>query len=208
MSSITLLSRNGTKLAQVSKEDYVAGQLNRTPVQVGMPMTNVGTIGQLPADTLSGANVDTFSCTLENTCSAEQTYIIGDPTGLIAVQSGGTLLNPTATSADGAVKGSGVLAMKQMFGFSPIAIQGFNYECSTTPLQFAKKLQQVVADVDGQFARKPISVSAQRRNNQFDELLMTLQFPVPFTFTPKRALTLTVLPGETVSLVFDVFMMT
>lgn len=169
-------------------------------------MTNIGNVAELPADPLMGAPLDNFSVTLVNPCLVPKTFIIGDPTQGIAQQMGGTLLNPTACSFDGAVVGSGVAAMKLMFGLRPVSIRGFNYQTSTTALQFANKLQQVNADMNGQFSRNPVNVAIQRRNNQFDELLMTLSFRTPFVFNPLRALTLTVLASETVSLEFDVFM--
>jgi hypothetical protein len=143
---------------------------------------------------------------LANACSAAQTFIIGDPTGLVAVQAGGTFLNPTGCSADGAVKGSGVSAMKQLFGFRGLAIRGFNYQTSSTALQFAEKLQLLNAEIKGSFQREPVNVAINRRNNQFDELLMTLDMVNPIVLNPFRALALRVLPGETVSLEFSVFM--
>lgn len=201
------LLKNGQLVRSfASKEEFVAAELKPSPRPQGAPMTNIGNVAELPADPLLGQDLDNFSVTLENTSSVEQTFIIGDPTTMIAVQAGGTLLNPTACSMDGAVKGSGVLAMKEMFGLVPIAIRGFNYQVTNSPLQFGKKLQQVTADMNGQFSRNPVNVAIQRRNNQFDELLMTLSLRTPFAFTAKRALTLTLMPLEVVQLEFDVFM--
>lgn len=201
------LTKNGAAVRTfASKEEFVASQLRGTPTQVGGPMTNIGNVAELPQDALLGSPVDNFSVTLVNACLVTKTFIIGDPTTGIGQQLGGTLLNPTACSFDGATPGSGVAAMKAMFGYRPIAIRGFNYQTSSTALQFANKLQQVTADVNGELYRKPVNVAIQRRNNQFDELLMTLSLRTPFTFNPVRAMTLAVLAGETVSLEFDVFM--
>ncbi len=203
---MTLMKNGKAVRTFATTEDFVANQLKAAPTQVGAPMTNIGNVAELTQDALLGASLDNFSVTLVNACLVAKTFIIGDPTTGIAVQMGGTLLNPTTCSFDGATPGSGVAAMKQMFGFRPIAVRGFNYQTSSTALQFANKLQQVTADVNGQFFRNPINVAAQRRNNQFDELLMTLSLRTPFAFNQTRALTLTVLAGETVSLEFDVFM--
>ena len=170
-------------------------------------MVNIGNVAEVTSDVGGVPLPDNFWVELANACSAPQTFIIGDPTGLVAIQNGGTLLNPTACSADGATGGSGVQAMKQMFGLRGVAIRGFNYQTSSSALQFGNQLQELNAEVKGSFMRSPINVSINRRNNQFEDLLMTLDLVNPLVLNPFRAMALTVLGNETVRLDFSVFML-
>ncbi len=203
-----MITKSGRAVRQfASREEMIAAELKPTPTTVGRPTVNIGTVASMPNETGVLPMLVDFSVELDNSAGlADATYIIGDPTGLVALQNGGTLLNPTGCSADGAVKGSGVLAMKQMFGLRPVAVRSFNYQTSSNAAQFANKLQSLNADVQGGFSRVPNNVAIQRRNNQYDELLMTLDLVVPFTFTPFTALTLVVLTGELVNLEFSVYM--
>lgn len=201
------LIKNGKVIRTfATREEAVASELKPQPTSVGRPMVNIGNVAEVASDTGGVGLVDNFTVELSNACSAPQTFIIADPTGLVAIQAGGTFLEPTACSADGSVKGSGVAAMKAMFGFRALAVRGFNYSTSSNPLQFAEKLQLLNAEIKGSFQRDPVNVAINRRNNQFDDLLMTLDLVNPILLNPFRALALRVLGNETVSLEFSVFM--
>ena len=203
-----LISKNGRAIRQyASKEEMIAAELRPTPTAVGRPTVNIGAVAEMPNETGQLPMLTDFSVELDNSAGlTDASYIIGDPTGLVALQNGGTLLNPDGCSADGAVKGSGVLAMKKMFGFRPVAVRSFNYQVSSDPAQFSRKLRSLTADIQGGFSRVPNNVAIQRRNNQFDENLMTLDLVIPFVFTPFSALTLVVMAGETVNLEFSTYM--
>jgi hypothetical protein len=205
---MTTFTKSGRALRSfASREEMVASELKSPPIAVGGQLVNQGTVGELNADSASAPLTDNFSMELDNPGITNLTFILGDPTGGIAVQAGGVFNDPTACSFDGAVAGSGVAAMKAMFGLRPIAISGINYETSTDARQLSQKLSMIGADVNGTFTRTPLNVAINRRNNQFDDLLITLALVNPFTFTPFRALTLVVLPGETVNLDFSVYML-
>lgn len=207
MQNITITKGGRTVRQFASKEEMVAAELRPAPVAVGRPTVNIGTVAEMPNDSAMMPLLTDFSVELDNSAGAAvANYIIGDPQGLIAVQNGGVLLNPSACSADGAVRGSGVLAMKALFGQRPVAVRSINYATSSNALQFNQKLQSLSADIQGGFSRTPQNVAINRRNNQFDELLLTLDLVVPFVFNPFSALLLPVLAGETVTLEFSVYM--
>lgn len=205
--SITL-SKNGRIIRQfASREEMVASELRPSPTSVGNPMVNVGNVAPVSNDMGGVPFPDNFSVELANACAAPKDFLIGDPTGMIALAAGGTFLNPTGCSLDGAVKGSGVSAMKQLFGLRGLAVRGFNYATSSKASQFSQKLMEANAEINGAFMRNPINVAIQRRNNAMDDLLMTLELVTPFVFNSFRGLVLRVEANETVNLEFSVFML-
>lgn len=152
---------------------------------------NVGAVSNYPTAMVMGQQLDSFNVTMTNASSASLLYIIGDPHDLIADEIGGTLNDPTSASVN-------VQAMKAAFANAPVAVLGWNYQVQTSATQFGQNCFFYGADINGQLFRKPVPVSQGKRNNQFDPLLLTLEFDMPFVFTWNTAIVLSVLPGESV----------
>lgn len=204
---MSILKRN-IVAGSASKEALVASVMTPTPTEVGAPMGNIGNVATVSSEPVMGDLLDSFGVTLENTSSNPQAFIIGDPTGQVATKLPGSYLNPTGSTNDGNVKGSGVLSQKAMFATQPIAIRGFNYQTSSSALQFGNRLMMASGNVDGSITIRPLNVQLYKRNNAFDDLLMTFSLRVPFVFNNRTALTLVVLPNETVQLDFEPYMVT
>ncbi|WKZ67161.1 MAG: hypothetical protein QY325_04345 [Flavobacteriales bacterium] len=198
----TLLSPNGKPIARVAtREEVVASELRQAPMRVGQPAFNVGSVAPIANAPTSIGALDNFTVELQNTCSATQSFIIGDPSQGIAALSGLTLLDPTGCSLDGPVKGSGVAAMKQLFGFRSVSVNWFNYFTSSSALQFNQRMRRAVIEIDGTLSFKPVNIAIQLRNNQFDDLLVTPDMSAnPLIFNWNQALIVPVLAGETVTL--------
>lgn len=152
---------------------------------------NVGAVSDYPTTLVMGQQLDSFNVTMTNASAVAKTYIIGDPNDLIADEVSGTLNDPTSASVN-------VQAMKRTFANAPVAVLGWNYQVQQSAQQFGQNCYFYGADINGQLFRKPVPVSQGKRNNQFDPLLLTLQFQMPFVFTWNTAIVITVMAGESV----------
>lgn len=120
-------------------------------------------------------------------------YGIGDPEGLVAAVTGVTL--NVADSTGSGVAGDVINNMLR----SKLAITGFNYEASASAGQLSNNPVILRADLDGTSTQAPIKTDASKRNNQFNDKLLTVKFPAPVILDSFSAIKLSVNAGETVT---------
>lgn len=174
-----------------------------TPMLTGAPLGNIGNVAKLQGYQGSLPPLDTFTVVLANASSGAQVYIIGDPTGGLANMVGGTVNQPTSCSWGGA---AGVTPMQLSFGYAPVSLTGYNYQTSSDAAQFNQNFELVSSDIKGNLLRNPVAIANAQRNNQFNDLLLTIELATPVILNWNNALLVTVLAGETVNLVFTPYM--
>ena len=145
---------------------------------------------------LDAGNADFFTLEFVPAGTESVTYVIGDPDGIIEAASDQTWEEPTRSGT------STVAAIKAQFN-SPFFIVGINYEV-TSAAQFAQKMKLVGGNTSGTFVSKPINVSGAQRNTQYNDKLLTIKFPGGLRFDRFSAMTIKVLPGQSVILTFFV----
>lgn len=162
-------------------------------VQVSQP--NLQAFGAL-SNVGSSRGLHYFALTMVNSSSIDETFIIGDPNGIIESASGQSFSKPTSTT------GVTYPTMVRSFAANPVDSALLNYEVSVSALQFSKSFQYVRADIDGSYCTKPVGVSNAKRNNQFNDKLLSLVFN-ELLFDEFNGLLLTVGAGETVNWSFE-----
>ena len=118
-------------------------------------------------------------------------YLMFDDLGLFQQNSGIAVIPPDSAT-------SSVSGIKSMSGKAPVLLKGFNYQVTTSPAQFSNPLRMTLADADG--STRIVSLNAQqaRRNNQFQNNLLT--FECEIYIDAFRGLLLTVNPNERVDI--------
>lgn len=202
MASKPTTSPRPVAAAPGSLTEAVANQLMNVPAATGGPLTDLGNVATLSGLQGQMPGLTYFSVTLDNTSSSPLRYIIGDPDELIAANLGGVFANPSATSADGAVPGSGVLPMKRSFAANAVAVGSFNYTTSSNAQQFNQSFMAVMSDLNGNMVQAKVPIALAPRNNQFNDLLQTINLTRPIVLFGLSAIVVTVLAGETVTLDF------
>jgi hypothetical protein len=175
--------------------DYYNAALHRAnaPGALMRPLpSNHGGPVQEMVTPYSAVNVpEPISLVLDNQTAGTKTYVIGDPNGTISEAGGVSASNPD----------SGTIApeiIARTLASSPIVIGQINYQVAVSESQFSKKFWEAFADIDGKYLIQPLNIAAAKRNNQFNEKLLTLN--VHIALTQFRCLFLEVGAGETVTL--------
>lgn len=145
---------------------------------------------------------DYFYLELDNTDGiAVKTFVIGDPDGMIAHNTGKTLEEPTGGSTSPA-------AFKKSCERGYV-IRRINYQTTLSANQFSRPFALVSADVSGNSSSKPMNVAGAKRPNNFNDKLLILD-TMPAGTKQKlvldrvRALIIDVGIGENVLLTFEV----
>lgn len=158
-----------------------------------VPVSQFGAVARVPGPSGRNAPLSSITFTLANATSGALTYVIGDPTLMIAGAFGAAWIQPTA------VQSGSVAGVQQSFQASPVSVQGLNYIVSNA-LQYDQALRYVGADRDGRLFAQPIDISAVLRNNQYIATRQTIMFAEPYGLDEFNAFTLVVPAGYTVSI--------
>ena len=160
---------------------------------------NVGSVAQVMNDQVSANKLRPITFIFDNSLGgAVTTFLMGDPTGLIADVNGlGGATAPTGVKTTHAV-------FSQTLVTAPIAVKSVQYQVLVNPSQFASNFEMILSDIDGQKNSVVEDPSAFIRNNQFNDKLLTMDFENPIIFNWQRALVLDVAAGETATLTFFV----
>lgn len=169
-----------------------AAAVENAAVILDPSMTQFGSVSQIGVGT-----GDFFTLKFTGGTGSGRLFIIGDPSGIVAAASKRTFNEPTSSTT------STVAAIKQQFS-NPFLIKGINYEVATSSAQFANEFNVAVGNTSGQYASGPINVDGAKRNTQYNDKLLTLEFNVPLRLDRFNALTLFVSPGEFVTMTFYV----
>lgn len=139
--------------------------------------------------------VEAFTIECNNTTGASRTYKILDTLDFVtgALQKVGTFF-PTGGTIDPVLIAASCVA-------NSIYSTGFNYQ-TNNPSQFSQNFEFIMAEIDGNAKRFPLITEQLRRNSQFQNTLLLVEFPMLINL--KSALLLNVLPNTDVSLTFYV----
>lgn len=190
------LSITPVKRVKIARQDSAAALA--PVVELSNPtVTNVGAVAKVNRGMKRLSPLGSFSVTLDNSAGvAVKNYIINDNTGIIEATSG---ISSPAKPDSGTVTPS---VMEKVIGEGAVAIKAIQYETDTSAAQFAQPFKFWTADMDGQASPEPIDIAAFKRNNAFNPLLLTLEFPEAQVLSWNRTLQVSVKAGETVTLTF------
>jgi hypothetical protein len=169
-----------------------AAQVENAAIILDPTMTQFGSVSAIGVGT-----GDFFTLKFTGGTGSGKTFIIGDPSGIVAAASKITFNEPTSSTT------STVAAIKQQFT-NPFLIKGINYEVTTSSTQFANDFALMMGDTSGRFQRGPINVDGAKRNTQYDPKLLTLEFTTPLRLDKFTAMSLFVSAGEFVTMTFFV----
>ena len=125
------------------------------------------------------------------------TFLIGDPTGMIAAILG---VGTDPTSVQG-VAGF-VTPNKEFFYKVGIVYSGFNYLTDTNTAQFSQAFRLVTCNSAGEISSEGVNMATAQRNSAFNDKLLTLTGE--YLLDIHRGITVSVLAGEVVTLTFTV----
>lgn len=139
-----------------------------------------------------------FTALITNATGGTLTYVVGDPAGMVAAQTGIAFTALTGV-------GSGTVAsLNQSFGFAPVLVMGVNYSATSGATQFPLQFRFISADFNGQFDAQPIILNEAIRNTAQNANLLTVQFPTPYRLDWNGCFALTVATGQSVQATFFV----
>ena len=180
------MQRNLANAQELVKNVKVAGQVKANVLGSEVDMGNfLNRVPKLPSLTYF----------LDNSAVAtDTTFVIGDPTGMIAALIGGTVENPTTVAGTPDL----VQPNKKFFFSVGIVYSSINYQTSTTPNQFSKGFVQYITNSAGELTKETINMASARRNTADDPLLLTITGQ--YMLDVHRGMVLSVLANESVTL--------
>ena len=158
-----------------------------------VPISPFGAVARVTGPVGISAPLSSITWTLSNASGGPLTYVIGDPTLLVAGAHGGTWTQPTA------VNNGSVAGVQSSFSSLPVTVAGLNYTV-TSATQYGQSLMYRYADRDGRYGGQPIDIEAILRNSQYISTRQTLMFESEYLLDDLHCFTLTVLDGEVVTL--------
>ncbi len=143
-----------------------------------------------------------ISYTLDNSAGiAIQRYLIGDPTGMIAVlidTIGGGVVNPDLVQGNALF----VSPNKNFFFSVGLVYSSINYLTSSDEAQFSQPFKLITVNSAGEISSEGVNMASAQRNSQFNNLLLTLTGE--YMLDVHRGIQVDVLAGEKVTLTFVV----
>lgn len=173
------------RVAQAAREVGTQVQINERTINRFGAVSNVGA--------RAGSS---FTIVIDNTATAEKTYILGDPFGVIEAAIGVSYLKTYS------VPGSSAAAWKASTQ-NGYALDGLSYQVDDAA-QFSNSLRIVEAQTDGSFASVPINLALAALPTFQNDKLLVFQFANDVVLDSRRAMTLTVNAQTKVTLNFTV----
>lgn len=163
--------------------------ITSTVMKAGASAPSVGSVAKASAQL--GIQSLNFAWTAP---AGNQDCILGDPKNICATVLGGTRVQANTTDI------GDVSVANSVFDIAPVAVRTMNITVSDVS-QFANKFFIATCDVNGASRVVPIDPALYQRNNQFNPLLMTLDFgDSPIVLNWGRAITFVQLLGVSVSI--------
>jgi len=185
------------KTRQLQPAAAAQADLMPSVTQASGQIQSLGSVGQAQGANAMAGIATTFSVQLTSASGADKIFVIGDPDGLCA-----SILDPTAAWAQPDAASVGVAALQASFRSGAVALSGVNYKVTTSSGQFSNPFNFYAADIMGNSATAPLPIATSQRNNQFNDKLLTIEFPQMYMLKWNTCFTITVTDGEDVYLDF------
>ena len=189
----TLMIDRRPSTTATARESKAAQDVS-TVVRVNrVPISTNAAVARMPGPSGNSSPLSAITYIMTNGTGGTLTYVMGDPTGLIAGAFGAAWTQPSS------VKNGAVAAIQTSFASSPIAIKGLNYVVSDAT-QYSNALMYRTADRDGRLSGQPINIDAVLRNTQYIATRQTIDFEEPYGMHEFGCFTLAVAAGVTVTM--------